>query len=70
MWTQKKLLDFIKKAFTQAFQIDPNPARTILYYSGHADEEGQWKCSDGVVTMKQVLDLAVEAELYGHLEIH
>tara|TARA_B110001450_G_C17525443_1_gene442341 strand:+ start:167 stop:523 length:357 start_codon:yes stop_codon:yes gene_type:complete len=69
-WTKKNLLDYIKKAFDNAFQIDPKPYKTILYYSGEADENGHWKCSDGSISIAEVLNLAVEVELNGHLDIH
>jgi len=47
----------------------PRPNRTFLYYSGPANDEGEWLCSDGPVKITDVLDLAVELELLDHLEI-
>jgi len=50
--------------------MNPKATRTFLYYSGPADEEGNWTCKDGeTVSMKEVLDLAKAADLDGHLEI-
>lgn len=64
------MLNYIKKAFSEAFQMNPKPTRTFLYYSGLADENGHWKCTDGSISIKEILDIAKEETLEEHLEIH
>ena len=54
-WIKEDLTDYLTKVIDNAYQLDPKPTRTFLYFSGEADSEGNWMCADGVVEIEWIL---------------